>query len=1161
MPIDDSNSYEHYKNASLQLSLRSFANMIRRYLLPCLLLIALFLPMGQAAHAQLSNYTFSVSSGGATDMSGASPIWTGATRTSFKNVVVSTPIGFNFNFDGTTYSQLSICTNGIIGLGTTNVTTSNFNQLISASATTPIIAPFWDFIRVPGGGNGSTKPRVSSLLSGGGTNQVLVIEFRDMDITGQGNTCFMSQGTWQVRLYQASGKIEFYYGDMNPCSASNADCYGATTCFNTSASIGLSKGSTNYISVTPGGGGATATYYPSSPNDNINLNGGATISKDVVYTFIPCAPVLTGFVGPNNGGTATMTNGDTFFQGLFTETGKSKTYRPFSAKMSDAACAGTLTLQISGPSAAEYYFGAPGVQTRNVNIGGGIIDTTAITFQPTGSGVRAATLTVSGPGGFLRTYNLGGSAPRINYIGNPPQGGTPGMANGDTLMSNIRVNRRGTGNFTPFSLINIGSAGPVNVTYTIIDPSGQYTINPPSSSMNTGDLVAPVITFAPTGVGYQNAVLVVNTVDEIRTFPLKAYSIAPGGQFLINNMALDTNSTLFINQFSCVGDGIISYPMVIRNTGDNDFIINDITVFETDTLIMQGTPRYPLRVDPLTGQFIEANDYIITAQPVVGSITANPRLTLPYVIPQGGSVTVYLTFVGSRPGKRFARAYITTNGENVTTKDPNGNPTLGLTSFDLFGRGVGGILTDDAKGNLPKPVVFPNTPIGQSSDKWFYLRNPGGCDLRIAESNLLRIFAGDVEEFSVVSVPSSWRRDGVTGDLLLPPGGRDSVQVRFTPRHIGSRRATLWMKTNDSTVIIRDQTERGSYYLDLYGEGTQGLYAANQDFGVVLLGGTVTSTRIAQLRNASDGPIIIQSVTIGGVDAADFTEDPANPWTVVPFAVMPGQTMDFGVVFNPTGTTAGPRSGMLIMVTDRGDSVIVQLAGEAGTRTIAVNPASVNFGNLTQGKASRRTVTIQNTGTMPLQLQAPVLGGTNPGDYTLGAFPRLLLAPGQSEFLEVTFMPAAKGPSSATLTIGSDAPGGAVVVQLGGTSVKTKFVGEDPSGTVAQQGDGGIVPGKEQGNVSSTESVTSYQGYTLFQSIPNPARDQATMGYSLQTSGTVILSLYDGAGRLVRTLENIDRTTGSYQVRIDVAGLAAGVYHVRMEVGGVSLSRPLTVIK
>jgi hypothetical protein len=1043
---------------------------------------------------------------------------------------------------------MTISQSGALALGSSF--SGNTNNTIGSSSV-PVIAAFWDYMYTSGGAGSCSKPTISYLISGGVGTHVLIVDYKDIETVNYRDGAW---GSFQIRMYEASGKIEFFYSRMSPCDV----CNRGRGCGSTSASIGIAGGSGNFLSVTPNSGVSSTTA-----NDYVNLNASDAIGDNTLYTFVPCTPTVAGLVGPNNGGTATMANGDTFFQGLFTETGKSKTYRPFSSKMSDAACTGSLTMTITGPSAAEYYFGAPGVQNRVANISGGIIDTAAITFQPTGSGVRAATLTLTGPGGFSRTYNLGASAPRINYIGNPPQGGTPGMANGDTLMSNIRVNRRGTGDFTPFSLINIGSPGPVNVTYTIIDPSGQYTINPPSSSMNTGDLVAPVITFAPTGVGYQNAVLVVNTVDEIRTFPLKAYSIAPGGQFLINNMALDTNSTLFINQFSCVGDGIISYPMVIRNTGDNDFIINDITVFETDTLIMQGTPRYPLRVDPLTGQFIEANDYIITAQPVVGSITANPRLTLPYVIPQGGSVTVYLTFVGSRPGKRFARAYITTNGENVTTKDPNGNPTLGLTSFDLFGRGVGGILTDDAKGNLPKPVVFPNTPIGQSSDKWFYLRNPGGCDLRIAESNLLRIFAGDVEEFSVVSVPSSWRRDGVTGDLLLPPGGRDSVQVRFTPRHIGSRRATLWMKTNDSTVIIRDQTERGSYYLDLYGEGTQGLYAANQDFGVVLLGGTVTSTRIAQLRNASDGPIIIQSVTIGGVDAADFTEDPANPWTVVPFAVMPGQTMDFGVVFNPTGTTAGPRSGMLIMVTDRGDSVIVQLAGEAGTRTIAVNPASVNFGNLTQGKASRRTVTIQNTGTMPLQLQAPVLGGTNPGDYTLGAFPRLLLAPGQSEFLEVTFMPAAKGPSSATLTIGSDAPGGAVVVQLGGTSVKTKFVGEDPTGTVAEENDGGLVSGsgKGQGSVSSTEMFTSYRGYTLFQSIPNPVRDNATMGYALQTSGTVVLSLYDGAGRLIRTLENIDRSSGSYQVRIDVAGLAAGVYHVRMDVGGVSLSRPLTVVK
>ena len=52
-------------------------------------------------------------------------------------------IGFVFNFAGSTYSQYSVNSNGLLRLGSTIVSTTGLNQLTSASDN-PKIAPYWD---------------------------------------------------------------------------------------------------------------------------------------------------------------------------------------------------------------------------------------------------------------------------------------------------------------------------------------------------------------------------------------------------------------------------------------------------------------------------------------------------------------------------------------------------------------------------------------------------------------------------------------------------------------------------------------------------------------------------------------------------------------------------------------------------------------------------------------------------------------------------------------------------------------------------------------------------------------------------------------------------------------------------------------------------------
>ena len=547
--------------------------------------------------------------------------------------------------------------------------------------------------------------------------------------------------------------------------------------------------------------------------------------------------------------------------------------------------------------------------------------------------------------------------------------------------------------------------------------------------------------------------------------------------------------------------------------------------------------------------------FFSTQAPGSGPLTPLP---LPHVIPQGGFETVYLVFVPHRPGKRFVRVYVESNGQNFTYPDTAGVFKLGLLAFNTYGLGYGSSLSDNPVGELPTSLIFGRTPIGTTATKWLVLQNAGTCDLRISENDL-RIFAGDVEEIKLVNLSTTWTRDGATGDLVLAGGRRTRCSVSFTPTHIGSRRASLRLKTNDSTINFEQLTERGSYYMDIYGEGTDGLYTEDVNFGQIVIGSS-SSAQVVGFRNAADVPFIINSATIVGTDAGDYAEDGSNAWPARPFAIMPGQRVDMSVIFTPGGTVAGPRSAQLELVTDRDDTVRAVLVGEAGTQS-ATGPTAVNFGNLTVGKVSRQTIAITNGGTMPVSVGDPAISGANAGEYGVSPMVRHELLPGQVEMVEVSWRPAGQGASSATLTIGAD--GGDVVIALSGTGVKTKFVGEDPTGTIGSNDGGGLIgPGtQDPTKASGVEGATRVQGLTLWQSVPNPAHDRTEIRYAMERGGEVELALYDASGRLVRMVDQGVRGEGEHRATVELSGLAAGVYRYRLTVGGVTVDRSLVVTR
>ena len=78
---------------------------------------------------------------------------------------------------------------------------------------------------------------------------------------------------------------------------------------------------------------------------------------------------------------------------------------------------------------------------------------------------------------------------------------------------------------------------------------------------------------------------------------------------------------------------------------------------------------------------------------------------------------------------------------------------------------------------------------------------------------------------------------------------------------------------------------------------------------------------------------------------------------------------------------------------------------------------------------------------------------------------------------------------------------------------------------------------------------------------PNPVRGTARLTFVLSAPGPVRLALYDVRGREVAVLMEPPRPAGRHTARLDVRGLAAGVYVLRLEANGAVRTQRLVVAR
>ncbi|MEI8135489.1 MAG: choice-of-anchor D domain-containing protein [bacterium] len=475
------------------------------------------------------------------------------------------PIGFNFAFTGTptTYSSFVVYSNGMISL---NGGSSNPNSNNLSGTTIPHIAPFWQVNgRMSTGASwrGCPQGYISYQTTGSAPNRILTVMWNSITLKRR-NSGYQGEAlsTWQTRLYEVNGNVEFYYAHMTPTDPSCSARSGSTS--PTAAAIGIGNGAGVFVSLTPAGGSAAPSRSNSAANSNVDIN--ATSIPDNTLWVLGNPPNRQLSVSPKtlNFGIQTAGSSTTL---VVTACGTADGVAP--VILSGTQLQGAPDFTVTGPIGGSSL--APGTcATYNV------------TFKPTRGGPRTALLSINSNGSDSGSQSvvLSGSGVVSDYTYDSTVLFRKTRTRlGDTLIQWIHFNVTGDAPlvFTAFNLTGFDA--------------GQYSVvRMPPNGLLKGAYDSIGVAYIPTIEGKHVAKLTI-----------------------ISNAFLNSSVTVDLQGTGTLPHIVLTPPnaMLFDSTAEGDTICKNLTIWNpgTDTLRIKAN-------------FLSSNDGDFHITPLVGSDTA-----------------------------------------------------------------------------------------------------------------------------------------------------------------------------------------------------------------------------------------------------------------------------------------------------------------------------------------------------------------------------------------------------------------------------------------------------------------------------------------------------------------------------------------------------------
>ncbi|MCO6473773.1 MAG: T9SS type A sorting domain-containing protein [Melioribacteraceae bacterium] len=115
---------------------------------------------------------------------------------------------------------------------------------------------------------------------------------------------------------------------------------------------------------------------------------------------------------------------------------------------------------------------------------------------------------------------------------------------------------------------------------------------------------------------------------------------------------------------------------------------------------------------------------------------------------------------------------------------------------------------------------------------------------------------------------------------------------------------------------------------------------------------------------------------------------------------------------------------------------------------------------------------------------------------------------------------------------------------------------------------GAIINGKQYGTIVSVDEnvETKPTRFLLGNNYPNPFNPSTTITYSIpqlssQSLVKIRLLVYDNLGRVITTLVNENKSSGTYSITFNAEGLASGVYYYSLISESNVITKPMLLIK
>jgi len=691
-----------------------------------------------------------------------------------------------------------------------------------------------------------------------------------------------------------------------------------------------------------------------------------------------------------------------------------------------------------------------------------------VAFDPTVSGVRPGTLTVSGNGSSMpATVTLTGTAGATSTLAPATLTFTatnPGQS------TSLPVTLANQSNFA-FNVISIAISGAAAGDFSQTNNCGTSILAAPAFCTIT-------VIFAPTAAGNRNGILTVTTdaaaspqtVALLGTGTGSAVTLVPATGYTFPNQPLNTTSAASSGQIKLTSSGTapLNIPaggISIAGTNAGDFSQTNtcgsqVAAGATCTISVVFTPS-ALHSRSAT---LTIADNAVPSPQTISLLGTGIQVEAPTITPANQSLTFAnqplnqasalqtVTVTNTDPGYplTLSAPVITGNFQVVTVTGGNNCTTtlavgascvFGVTFTPLSSGVLSGTLTI-ASNSVSSPVTVQLTGTGGGvasvSPLSLNLGSANVTESTAAKSVTLTNTSNFVVNITSVTTSgpsaSQFSVSNLCGTIVAALS-QCTINITFNPTATGIQTADLNIASDAATPFAA---------VALSGTGTIPVVTLSPTSVTFPSPGqplNVASSPIdVTVKNTGTGPLnfAIQGIAITGTNAGDFSilTNTCGSQVVV------GASCVIGVVFTPTALNS--RVADLVLTDDASPNTqTVPLVGTgiAGSGVIELSPSLVNFPDTLKGaKSNPQTVTLTNaSSTAVLVISSILVSGTNAADFASGSSTNCPanLAAGASCQINLIFAPSIVGAETATLTVSGSASNSPQAVILNGTGTSS----------------------------------------------------------------------------------------------------------------------------